>query len=336
MLMIPLSDQSWQSQSWQELLSSSLISVKDLLTLLELDLPASEWLATPEFPLSVPQPYLARIEKANCYDPLLLQVLPRAQELINSSGFTADPLDEKSISTHKGLLHKYRGRVLVITTGTCAINCRYCFRRQFPYQEHQPDTAGWESIFDYIATDPSLSEVILSGGDPLVLNDSRLSWITSELAKIPHIKRLRIHSRLPIVIPQRITSQLLDTIEASPLKVVVVIHCNHPNELDEQVAHFLHELHLAGSSLLNQSVLLAGINDSADTLISLSERLFDIGVLPYYLHMLDKVFGATHFDVPYDTARDLYQQMSEALPGYLVPKLVTDQPGTLSKSLIIP
>lgn len=334
--MIPLSDQSWQQQSWQELLSSSILKVEDLLAYLELDLPPSQWLEKPDFPLFVPRPYLSRMEKRNSKDPLLLQVLPQTSELHQSPEFAFDPLDEASFTPLKGLLHKYQGRVLIITSGACAINCRYCFRRHFPYQEHQPDRDAWESIFDYIARHSSISEVILSGGDPLVLNDSRLSWIASELAKVPHIKRLRIHSRLPIVIPQRISASLLDWIAASPLQIVMVIHCNHPNELDEQVALYLQNLRHAGASLLNQSVLLAGINDSADVIISLSEKLHEMHVLPYYLHMLDKVSGASHFEVSTEAARKIYQQVISALPGYLVPKLVVDRPGTSSKTLILP
>ncbi|MDK1022803.1 MAG: EF-P beta-lysylation protein EpmB [Gammaproteobacteria bacterium] len=334
--MIPLSDQSWQHQSWQESLSSSLLKVEDLLAYLELDLPPSQWLEKPDFPLFVPRPYLSRIEKGNAKDPLLLQVLPLTSELHDSQEFSKDPLNESSFTPRKGLLHKYRGRVLIIASGTCAINCRYCFRRHFPYQEQQPDRNAWEAIFDYIARQPSISEVILSGGDPLTLNDTRLSWIASELAKIPHISRLRVHSRLPIVIPQRISPSLLDWIEATPLQIVMVIHCNHPNELDEQVALYLQKLRHAGVSLLNQSVLLAGINDSAEVIISLSEKLFEMDVLPYYLHMLDKVSGASHFEVSSNAARKIYQQVIAGLPGYLVPKLVMDRPGTGSKTLILP
>jgi EF-P beta-lysylation protein EpmB len=334
--MIPLSDQSWQRQSWQQLLSSSLLKVEDLLAYLELDLPPSQWLEMPDFPLLVPVPYLSRIEKGNSKDPLLLQVLPLSSELQQSPEFTNDPLEETSLTTCKGLLHKYQGRVLIITSGACAINCRYCFRRHFPYQEHQPDSNAWESIFDYIARHASISEVILSGGDPLILNDSRLAWIASKLAKVPHVKRLRIHSRLPIVIPQRISPALLDWIEASPLKIVMVIHCNHPNELDQQVAQYLQKLHRAGVSLLNQSVLLAGINDSAEIIISLSEKLYEMNVLPYYLHRLDKVSGTRHFDVSSDAARRIYQHVISALPGYLVPKLVEDNVGTTSKTLLVP
>ena len=317
-------------------MSSSLVRIEDLLTYLELDLPPPQWLEKPDFPLFVPQPYLSRIEKGNATDPLLLQILPLSHELHRSPDFTSDPLEESSFTPRKGLLHKYQGRVLVIASGACAINCRYCFRRHFPYQEHQPDRNAWESIFDYLVKHSSISEVILSGGDPLTLNDSRLSWVASELGRIPHIKRLRIHSRLPIVIPQRICASLLDWIKASPLRIVIVIHSNHPNELDQQVARHLQKLHHAGVTLLNQSVLLAGINDSAAVLISLSEKLSEMDVLPYYLHMLDKVSGASHFEVSNGAAREIYQQVISWLPGYLVPKLVKDSPESTSKTLILP
>ncbi len=336
MLMIPVSDQSWQRQSWQELLSSAHLSVHDLLKHLELDPAPSEWLDEPEFPLFAPAPYISRIEKGNNCDPLLLQVLPHISEASNPPDYSEDPLGELSYTRQKGLLHKYHGRVLIIASGTCAINCRYCFRRHFPYHDQQPDSNTWNSIFNYIAEDPSVSEVILSGGDPLVLNDVRLAWIAAELAKIVHVKRLRIHSRLPIVIPQRISPALLEWVGQTPLQIVMVIHCNHPNELDDQVALYLQKLSRAGASLLNQSVLLANVNDSAETLIALSEKLFRIGVLPYYLHMLDRVSGASHFEVPVHTAKKIYGKVASGLPGYLVPRLVTDQPGTSSKTLILP
>jgi EF-P beta-lysylation protein EpmB len=334
--MIPLSDQSWQRQSWQELLSSSLIDIEDLLSYLELDLPPSQWLGKPDFPLFVPLPYLSRMEKGNRADPLLLQVLPQSRELNVTPEFTSDPLNESSFTPQKGLLHKYQGRVLVIASGTCAINCRYCFRRHFPYQDHQPDRAAWVSIFESLAGQQSISEVILSGGDPLTLNDARLSWIAFELSRIHHIKRLRIHSRLPIVIPQRISPSMLEWIQASRMKIVMVIHANHSNELDEHVAAGLKKLHEAGVSLLNQSVLLAGINNSAEILTSLSEKLHEMDVLPYYLHMLDRVSGAGHFEVSVKAARSIYRQLMSRLPGYLVPKLVTDNPGESSKTLILP
>lgn len=334
--MIPLSDQTWQSQSWQELLTSSRISVKELLKHLDLPFDPVVWQAHPEFSVFVPRPFLARMERANSQDPLLLQVIPQSRELEVAQGYIADPLQEAKVTPLNGLLHKYKGRVLVIATGACAIHCRYCFRRHFPYADHQPDKRRWESILDHIRSDESISEVILSGGDPLVLNDRMLAWISEQLATIAHIKRLRIHTRVPVVIPQRISTALLTWMKASPLKIVMVIHCNHPNELDDNLALYLQKLRKIGVTILNQSVLLAGINDSADVLIKLSEKLFSMSVQPYYLHLLDKVSGAQHFEVSMTDARNLYQQVSAALPGYLVPKLVADQPEAEAKTLILP
>ena len=332
--MIHLSDQSWQSQSWQECLSSARISLTDLMTLLQLEEKPAEWLADSQFPLLAPLPYLSRIEPGNISDPLLLQILPLTQELDSYPGFSSDPLNELGLGQQRGMLHKYQGRVLIITTGVCAINCRYCVRRHFPYASTQPDNRAWEQIFSYLANDRSVDEVILSGGDPLVLKDSRLAWIANELAQIPHLKRLRIHTRLPVVIPQRVTGELLEWSSATRLKTVMVIHCNHPAELDQFVAASLARLAGAGVTLLNQSVLLAGVNDSLPVLTELSKRLFEVGVLPYYLHLLDKVAGAGHFDLPAEKSSLLYQQLQAYLPGYLLPKLVREEHGKPAKTLV--
>jgi EF-P beta-lysylation protein EpmB len=332
--MIHLSDQSWQSQTWQECLYSAKISLSDLVHILKLDKIPAEWLAEPEFPLLAPLPYLSRIEPGNLNDPLLLQILPLTRELESQPGFSKDPLGELSVGPLRGVLHKYRGRVLIITTGACAINCRYCFRRHFPYASNQPDNLAWEQIFKYLANDSSIEEVILSGGDPLVLKDSRLAWLGAELAQISHLKRLRIHTRLPVVIPQRITPDLLAWTSATRLQMVMVIHSNHPAELDQFVAAGMGELKAAGITILNQSVLLAGINDSVTVLAELSKRLFEIGVLPYYLHLLDKVSGAGHFDTALADALDLYQQLQAQLPGYLLPKLVREEHGKAAKTLV--
>ncbi len=332
--MIHLSDQSWQSQTWQECLRAARISLTDLIALLKLDETPAGWLADPQFPLVAPLPYLSRIEPGNLQDPLLLQILPLTRELDSYPGFSTDPLEELELGKQRGLLHKYQGRVLIITTGVCAINCRYCFRRHFPYASSQPDNLAWEKIFGYLANDSSVDEVILSGGDPLALKDSRLAWIASELARISHLKRLRIHTRLPVVIPQRVTRELLDWTSANRLQTVMVIHSNHPAELDQFVASGLGKLKDAGISLLNQSVLLAGVNDSVPVLTELSKRLFELGVLPYYLHLLDRVAGAGHFDVPITKAAELYQQLQAQLPGYLLPRLVREEPGKTAKTLV--
>ena len=321
--MIPLTDASWQGRPWQWLLANAVSDTSELVSLLGLPLQA---VASP-FPVRVPLPYLARIERGNPADPLLLQVLPRPEEGQPTPGYVNDPLEEAGQSPAPGMLHKYHGRVLVVVSGACAINCRYCFRRHFPYQDFQPDTADWNAIVDYIANNPDVGEVILSGGDPLVLSDKRLAGIAARLADIAHVHTLRIHTRVPVTVPQRVCPALLDWVEATRLKVVMVMHSNHARELDADVGDAMFALQRAGVTLLNQSVLLAGVNDSAGALVALSQRLFDIGVMPYYLHMLDAVAGAAHFDVDESRARRLVKQAKARLPGYLVPRLVREIPG---------
>jgi EF-P beta-lysylation protein EpmB len=248
------------------------------------------------------------------------------EEQRQQSGFTDDPLEESASGVARGIIHKYRGRVLLITTGACAIHCRYCFRRHFPYEQHQQSPSHWATALNYITQDSSISEVILSGGDPLVLGNSRLAKLLEMLEAIPHLRRLRIHSRLPVVLPARVDRGLLDILQSNRLKCAVVIHSNHPRELNTEVGQCLGLLHGAGITLLNQSVLLEGINDDADTLCTLSEALYDMEVLPYYLHLLDRVNGSAHFNVSELTSSNIYQQMLQRLPGYLVPKLVREDP----------
>ena len=226
----------------------------------------------------------------------------------------------------RGIIHKYHGRVLLITTGACAVHCRYCFRRHFPYQQHQQSPKQWDSALEYIRGDASISEVILSGGDPLVLGNPRLASLLDLLSAIPHLRRLRIHSRLPIVLPARIDQGLIQILQESRLSCAVVIHSNHPRELDASVQHSLQLLRAAEVTLLNQSVLLRDINDNADTLCQLSETLYSMGVLPYYLHLLDSVNGSAHFNVTELTSSKIYRQLLQRLPGYLVPKLVRETP----------
>lgn len=230
-----------------------------------------------------------------------------------------------------GLLHKYHGRVLLTFVGTCGINCRFCFRRHFPYEDNNPGSAGWQEIFNYIANDATITEVILSGGDPLVANDTTLQNFITRLATIAHVKRLRIHSRMPIVLPERMSPELINVLTQTRLKTILVTHCNHPNEIDATVKQAMHHLATAGIVLFNQSVLLKGINDNVEILAELSEQLFAAGIQPYYLHALDKVQGTAHFDLPYQTALDLHWQLAQRLPGYLVPKLVCEQPGVPAK-----
>lgn len=326
--MIAFNHVGWQSHSWQWLLRHAITDINDLVSLL--GIPA-ESVVNP-FPLRVPLPFVARMLKGDPNDPLLRQVLPVVAEGTEAPGYTLDPLQESGFSATTGLLHKYHGRVLAIVTGACAVNCRYCFRRHFPYEEFRPDLAQWDKIFDYVRADPSISEVILSGGDPLVLSDSRLAGIERRLAEIPHLTTLRIHTRLPVVIPQRICDALTTWIGASRLKIVVVIHANHANEIDEDVGQAMERLRAVGVTLLNQSVLLRGVNDSADALANLSLRLFGAGVLPYYLHALDPVAGAAHFAVPESKMSELMIDLGARLPGYLVPRLVREIPGANAKT----
>ena len=313
--------------SWQDLIKDAISDIDRLLH--ELELPAQAHYS--DFPILVPAPFLSRIEKGNLADPLLLQVLSSARETEHVPGFTEQPLEEHNYSPVTGLIKKYHGRVLIIVSGACAVNCRYCFRRHFPYQSFQPDTAQWRQILGYLRDDPTISEVILSGGDPLMLPDTRLKWLVDQIEEIDHIKSLRIHTRLPVVIPQRICDPLLEWIEQTRLEIVLVNHINHANEIDTLVIEAMQKLHHRGVILLNQSVLLCSVNNSADALSSLSERLLSAKIIPYYLHLLDPVAGAAHFEVEKTKALAIMDQLRRRLPGYLVPKLVQELPGEASK-----
>jgi EF-P beta-lysylation protein EpmB len=329
--MIPRTEPICQSEtvedwSWQQALANVIRSPDELFNILELD-PAEFGDHSPsckDFPLRVPHSFVARMEKGNWQDPLLKQVLVSPQELEFHPGFCKDPLQEIDQNPQPGIIHKYQGRALLIVSGACAIHCRYCFRRHFPYEDNNPGRQAWQQSLSYIANDPSITEIILSGGDPLSASNRSLTELVSAIAEIPHVKRLRVHTRLPIVIPQRIDDGCLGWLTSTRLQPIMVIHTNHANELDQPVADSLSKLKQAGITLLNQSVLLAGVNDDAKQLVRLSESLFDHGVLPYYLHLLDRVQGAAHFDVPEHRAMQLHQQLLAQLPGYLVPKLVRE------------
>ncbi len=304
----------------------------ELLQLLGLDpawLPGAQ-AAARLFPLRVPHPYLRRIRHGDPRDPLLRQVLPLDDETVPTPGYQADPLQEAAAAIAPGLLQKYQGRALLIATGACAVHCRYCFRRHFPYGEHHSGR-HWEAALAQVRADDSLREVILSGGDPLSLGDEPLAELAAALAAIPHLRRLRIHTRLPIVVPERVNDALGGWLAHSPLRTVVVVHVNHPNEIDAAVRDSLRRMTDFGVTLLNQSVLLRGVNDDATTLISLSEALFDAGTLPYYLHALDPVAGAAHFAVPDPVAQGIHREITARLPGYLVPRLVRELPGAPAK-----
>lgn len=322
--------------TWQEQLADLCTDPAELLAILQLkasDVGLSE-AAMQSFPLRVPRPYLARIKPADPRDPLLLQVLPSSAETAVHAGYSKDPLGELHVNQTPGLLHKYAGRVLLITTSSCAIHCRYCFRRHFPYSDNRPGREQWQASFDYIQANPDIREVILSGGDPLATSNAYLGWLVEKLLTIPHIERLRFHTRVPIMIPQRVDAPLLRLLAERKQQIIMVLHANHAQEFDAEVDKACEMLRANGIHLLNQSVLLAGINDSSAALCALSERMFAAGVLPYYLHMLDKVSGAAQFAVQLAAAKELISAMQASLPGYLVPRLVTEEAGMMSKTLL--
>lgn len=323
-----------ESLRWQQILAAGFSTAAQLLDFLEIPLTECSQDAEHQFATRVPQGFAMRMQKGNRADPLLLQVLASAAELKQVDGFVTDPLEEAKTNLHQGLVHKYAGRVLLTVTGSCAVNCRYCFRRHFPYHENNPGRAGWEETFQYIAKDPTIHEVILSGGDPLLANDATLAFLLHAIENIPHVQTVRIHTRIPVVLPERIDQSFCDLLTERRFNIVVVLHVNHPNELNTEVEIACQKLRAKKCHLLNQSVLLAGVNDSAETLITLSERLFTYGILPYYLHLLDKVQGAAHFDVSEVSAKALFQRMLASLPGYLVPRLAREESGRQSKTLI--
>jgi len=325
--------------SWQRELSRAITNPADLLSALGLDaeLLAPARAASQAFGLRVTHSYLSRMRHGDIHDPLLRQVLPLAAELADVPGYAADPLHEHAAMRAPNLLQKYAGRALLITTAACAIHCRYCFRREFPYSA-QPaadeESAGrWSAALHAIAGDSSIEEAILSGGDPLSLSDARLKSLTDALSAIPHVRRIRVHTRQPVVLPSRVDAGLLAWLRGVQRPVVIVLHVNHPNEIDDQVRTACAALRDAGATLLNQSVLLRGVNDDVDTLQSLSGALMAAGVLPYYLHLPDRVRGTAHFEVDELTAQHLIEGLSARLSGYLVPRLVREIPGALSKTL---
>ncbi|OQX05286.1 MAG: EF-P beta-lysylation protein EpmB [Thiothrix lacustris] len=292
--------------------------------------------AARQFRLLVPHSYIARMKSGDWNDPLLRQVLPLDDELQAVEGFNHDPVGDQHALVADGVLHKYHGRVLLVTTGACAVHCRYCFRRHFPYSDSNPVKGEWEGALAYIRANPDVREVILSGGDPLTLSDERLALFFGQLAEIPHVTRVRFHSRLPVVLPSRIDTGFLQVIAAIPQQVVMVIHANHAQELAaDDVQQALVALHAAGVTLLNQAVLLRGVNDSVQAQVELSESLFAQRVLPYYLHVLDRVAGAAHFEVPEVEAVHLLDAVRQRLPGFLVPKLVREVAGEPAKTPVI-
>ena len=320
---------------WRALLRDAVRDPEELARLLDLpvgSLGASD-AARDRFPLLVPRGFVARMRKGDLDDPLLRQVLPTALEAASVPGFGPDPVGEQALA-HDGSLRKYPGRALLITTGACPVHCRYCFRREFPYAGQTAARANWEPAIAAIAAMPDVSEVILSGGDPLSLDNDRLGRLVAGIAALPAVKTLRLHTRFPVVLPERVDRGLVDLLAASRLETIVVVHANHPAEIDENVAAAASRLKPVTNALLNQSVLLAGVNDDVETLRALSERLLGCGILPYYLHLLDRVAGAAHFEVAEADAIVLINALRQRLPGYLVPKLVRERAGELSKTTV--
>ncbi len=320
---------------WQKNLAQGFSSAIELLDFLNLPRSLADPLAEQLFKTRVPRGFAERMQRGNPHDPLLLQVLATGSELLASEGYSEDPLGESKVNPVPGLIHKYLSRVLLVLTGACAINCRYCFRRQFPYENNNPGREGWADALDYIRADTRINEVILSGGDPLLAKNMILEALLNKLAMIPHIRTVRIHTRIPVVLPERVESGLLRCLENTHLNKVIVLHCNHPQELNHHTAKACQALRQVGCHLLNQTVYLKGINNDARILALLNEQLFAQGILPYYLHVLDKVQGAEHFDVPLDEVRAVFHEMQTLLPGYLVPRLVQEESGKKHKSLLV-
>ena len=331
--MIPANRAPTQPLRWQQLWRDAITDPRELLRLLGLEAQAATLLPASDtgFALRVPRGFVARMRHGDPVDPLLLQVLPQAAELGEVPGFTLDAVGDLDARAASGVLHKYDGRALLVATGSCAVHCRYCFRRHFPYAEETAAANRWEGALAHLRGDASISEVLLSGGDPLSLSTSKLAELGAALATVPHVRRLRIHTRLPVVLPERVDAEFTGWLAALPLQRVIVLHANHANEIDDAVIAACGRLREAGATLLNQAVLLRGVNDDADALADLSEHLFEAGVLPYYLHQLDRVAGAAHFEVADEAALALLEALRTRLPGYLVPRLVREVAGAPSK-----
>ncbi|MBD9468087.1 EF-P beta-lysylation protein EpmB [Pseudoxanthomonas sp. PXM01] len=329
----PRQPAQWAASRWQQAWRDAVRDPRELLALLGLEALAGRVSdeAAAQFPLRVPRGFVARMRHGDAQDPLLRQVLPLDHEMQPVPGYGLDAVGDGAARSGTGVIQKYRGRALLVATGSCAINCRYCFRRHFPYSDETAARDGWREAVDLIRHDDSIEEVLLSGGDPLSLSNAKLAELTDALAGVPHLRRLRIHSRLPVVLPERIDEGLIAWLSGLPWPVTVVIHANHANEFDATVDVALARLRAAGAHLLNQAVLLRGVNDDVDALVALSERGFAAGVLPYYLHQLDRVAGAAHFEVEDARAKALHAALAARLSGYLVPRLVREVAGDTGK-----
>lgn len=321
--------------NWQQQLSDLIRSPQELSELLGLNVEDLSSGADKLFELRVPRFFAGLMKKGDINDPLLQQVLPAAAELNEVSGFSSDPLKESGFNKSPGLIHKYHGRVLLIAANQCAINCRYCFRRHFPYQDNHLGRDEWLGTLEGISKDSSISEVILSGGDPLAQSDKQLKWLTEQIQQIPHVKRLRLHTRLPVVLPDRINDECLNWLKNQRLQTSIVLHINHPQEISPELISACARLKEAGIRLFNQSVLLKGVNDNVGTLAQLSEDLFSAWIQPYYIHQLDHVAGAAHFLVDESRAKALYHQLRAQLPGYLVPLLTQEIAGKTAKTPLL-
>ncbi len=321
---------------WQRDFAEAVTDAAELLGMLGL---GDEWLAAARaaaelFPLRVPRSFIARMRHGDANDPLLRQVLPLAEELDDVTGFVTDPNQEAAFRLAPGLLRKYSSRALLIVTEACALHCRYCFRREFPYHEQQGETGRWNEAVSAIAADRSINELILSGGDPLSVGNARLRALSSALEHVTHLESLRLHTRNAVVLPSRIDQGFIEWIRGLRWRVTIVLHVNHPNEIAADAIDALERLRGTGALLLNQSTLLRGVNDDAPTLTELSRRLHRHGVLPYYLHLLDRVRGSAHFEVADSTGKALIETVAQQLPGYLVPKLVREVAGAEAKTVI--
>ena len=325
----------YREQNWKTQLSDLITDPKELLDTLQLSadqLLSGAILASEKFKLRIPRAFVGKMNVGDPFDPLLLQVLPHHLELEDHEGFVTDPLGEEQANQLPGVLHKYQSRFLLTLTGACAVHCRYCFRRHFPYQENLPKNEDWIQIKQYLLDHPDINEVILSGGDPLTLTNKKLALWIERLESLPQLKMLRIHSRVPIVIPDRIDEEFISLLKNSRLHIILVVHSNHASEIDEYTAKQLQRLTENRVTVLNQAVLLKGVNDSVEQLAALSYRLLDARVMPYYLHVLDKVKGAHHFDLPTTSIDQIYTELLARLPGYLVPKLVREIAGEKNKT----
>ena len=331
------SNKQKKQNTWQDEMRDAISSPEELWSVLNLPLDklGAAQKACKLFPLKVPRDFVSRMQVEDIDDPLLRQILPLEAETVSDPNFSLDPVGDLSNNPVSGIVHKYHGRALLIATGACGIHCRYCFRRHFPYSEQTASKKEWQTALDYLSKDTSIHEVILSGGDPLTLSDNKLLQLFLALEQIPHVKTIRIHTRQLVVLPSRANPEFLNLLKQSSKKIVIVMHINHINEINDSVADAMHKLRELNVHLLNQSVLLKGVNDSVEQLVDLSHALFAINVLPYYLNVLDKVSGAQHFSVPIDTCKKLHIGIKARLPGYLVPKLVQDLAKKDSKTWLL-